>query len=178
MHDCSAFEPAGSCPGQQLACMLAKRNQFEVKAPEFEQVNSTKGAGRLANRHRSSKHEPTCGYSLLVRTDLQVLVQIDLWGSGKEDWFHHRFNLGSHFLSGNAVRSLVPPSRGAKDGPGRRGCEQFGIGSRYHLMVGGAFLKHILHDRDDGTFKGHLSQLARAARSLGEIIADAQRNGT
>jgi hypothetical protein len=40
-------------------------------------------------------------------------------------------------------------------------------------VIRGAFLEHTLHDRDDRAFEGQLSQLARAARSLGEIIADA-----
>ncbi len=70
-------------------------------------------------------------------------------------------------LSGNAVASLVPLSRGSEDGPGRRGCQQIGICAPCHPMFCGTFLKYALHDRDDGTFERHFGQLAWAAGGLG-----------
>ena len=115
----------------------------------------------------------------MVRTHyVDVFVEIvkysrNLHGSTKEDRLHHGFNLGGHLLRGNAVGSLMPPSRSPEDGPGSCGCQQFAIGTRCHCVIRGAFLEYTLHDRDDRAFEGQLSQLARAARSLGEIIADA-----
>src|SRR3984885_235269 len=70
----------------------------------------------------------------------------------------------------------MPPSRSAEDRTGRRGCKEVWISARCHRVFLGAFLKHAFDDRNDGPFKRHLGQLGRAARSLGEIIADAERN--
>ena len=120
----------------------------------------------------------TQGWATAVFIEVSLNTHTNLNGGVEEDRFHHRFNFGGHFFGGNAVGSLVPPSRGAEDRPCRGGCEQLGIGSRNDRVVRGAFLKHALHGGDDGAFDGHGSQLGRAARGLGEIIADAKRNGS
>ena len=41
----------------------------------------------------------------------------------EEDGLHHGFDLGSHFLGGDAVGRLMPHARGSKDCPGP-GCRQ------------------------------------------------------
>src|ERR1700736_4253408 len=62
-----------------------------------------------------------------------------LHGSAKKDRLHHRFNLGSHLLSRNAVGCLVPLARGPEDGPGSRGRQQFGIGTGRRRVMGSTF---------------------------------------
>ena len=37
-------------------------------------------------------------------------------------------------------------------------------------MIGCALPEHVFHDRDDGTFKGHLRQLAGTTCGVGEIV--------
>ena len=44
--------------------------------------------------------------------------------------------------------------------------------------MGSALLEHALNDQDNGAFEGHFRQLGRTARSFGEIVTDAERNGT
>ena len=104
---------------------------------------------------REWRDQPTCGYLFIVRAQWEgvfidsLTIHANLHGSGKEDQFHYRFNLGSHFLSRNAVGSLVPQAALRRDGPRRRGCKQFGIGARCDRVLRGTFLKHTFHDGDD-----------------------------
>lgn len=73
--------------------------------------------------------------------------------------------------SWDAVGRLVPPARGSKDGPGGSRHECW-IGALYHCMMCRVFREHALYDWNDGTFKGHLRQLARTAHGLRKIVAD------
>src|SRR5215471_12053412 len=110
-----------------------------------------------------------------IPSELNVSLR---YRSGQEDRLHHYFNLGRHFLSRNAVGSLVPASCGSEDSPGSSGCEHSGVGARCHSVFCGAFLKYVLYHRDDGAFERQPGQLSRAASALGEVIADPERNGS
>jgi hypothetical protein len=122
---------------------------------------------------------PNGGHLAVVRMHDEVVnYRGELEASAEKDRLDHHFNFGGHLFGGDAVGSLVPASGGAEDGPGGGGGKQFRIGAWCDGVVGGAFEKHVLYDRNDGTLERHPGQLTRTARGLGEIIADPQRNGS
>jgi hypothetical protein len=62
--------------------------------------------------------------------------RLPLERTAEQKRLNHRFNLARHFLSGDTVGRLKPPSRCPEDGPCRRGCQQCCIHTGCHLMMG------------------------------------------